>query len=70
MEFNRPVLGRVAILRQNAEGLEDTDSAGTVIVSARGGQQGKKIIGRILVRTNDGQRLGEAANFRLEACNN
>ncbi|KAJ0162989.1 hypothetical protein CTA2_3718 [Colletotrichum tanaceti] len=67
VELDGPVPGHVAAGGEHAEGLEDADGAGAVVVGARGRQQREQVVGRVLVGADDGQGLGEVADLGLEA---
>lgn len=67
VELDRAVAGRVAVLGQDAERLEDADGAGAVVVGAWRGQEGEEVVRRVLVRSEDGLWLGKVADLGFEA---
>ena len=68
MKLDRAVLGRVATLSENSERLQDTDSAGAIVVRTRCRQEREQIVRRVLVCAKNGQRLGKVSDLRLKAC--
>lgn len=69
MELDRSILGDEATLGQYAEGLQNAHSARAVVVSSWRRQQREDVVGRVLVRADDGDGRREVANLGLEASN-
>jgi hypothetical protein len=57
----------VAILGQDTEGLQDADSARAIVIRTRCRQKREQVIGGVLVRADNGQRLGKVAHFGFKA---
>lgn len=67
MKFDGAVPGCVATLGQDTEGLQDADSARAIVIRTRCRQKREQVICGVLVRTDNGQRLGKVADLGFKA---